>query len=225
MKVSIIIPVYREEQNINNTINHIYNTQSGDFEIIVSDSEPNQSTLKVIEKTEVIKVVSEKGRAKQMNKGVVQSQGEILLFLHADTILPDNAVEEINKIIEQDNYMAGAFDFKINSTKTIFRIIEKISSLRSRITRLPYGDQAIFIRKYYFLSIGKYKEYPLMEDVELMQKIKKDKKDIFIINTPVITSPRRWEKEGVIYCTLRNWSLIIMYFLGVSPEKLVNLYK
>ena len=113
----------------------------------------------------------------------------------------------------------------IQSGRRVFRLIETGASLRSRITRVPYGDQAIFIRKDYFESIGGFSEIPLMEDVELMRRIKKGGGRIFIIPQKVMTSPRRWEKEGIVYCTLRNWTLITLYFLGVPPEKLTAFYK
>ncbi len=224
MKISVIIPVYKEENSINKTIENLF-MQSIDIEIIVSDSEENVSTLKVINDNRIKKIQSTKGRSLQMNEGSKHATGDILLFLHADTLLPDKAFDKIIEIMSNKNIIAGAFNLGINSQKKIFRLIEKISSFRSKITKIPYGDQAIFINKNYFESTGRYKEYPLMEEVELMQRIKKDQKKIFIINEKVQTSARRWEKEGVIYCTLRNWLLIVSYFLGVSPSKLIKFYR
>ena len=121
-------------------------------------------------------------------------------------------------------YVGGAFDLKIGSDRFIFKIIGNLASLRSRLTRIPYGDQAIFIRRDYFRTIGGYKDVPLMEDVELMQRIKRQGDKIFILKEKVITSPRRWEREGVLYCTLRNWIITILYFIGVSPDRLVKFY-
>ncbi|MGD0283471.1 MAG: glycosyl transferase family 2, partial [Dissulfurispiraceae bacterium] len=91
--------------------------------------------------------------------------------------------------------------------------------------RIPYGDQAIFIWKEYFHAAGGFREIPIMEDVELMRRIKKTGDKIYIIPEKVKTSPRRWEKEGIVYCTLRNWTLITLYFAGMPPEKLVKFYK
>lgn len=225
MKISIIIPVYKEENNINKTIENIYKTQNNiDFEIIVSDSEQNQSTLNAITNKNIIKVVSNKGRAKQMNTGSFYANGDILLFLHADTILSVDSLVKIEKVINS-GFLAGAFDLKIDSNKFIFRIIERVSSIRSRLTKIPYGDQGIFIKKDIFDRLGKFKEIPLMEEVELMITLKKKNHRIFIINSPIITSARRWKKEGIIYCTLRNWLLITLYLLGVSPNQLVKFYK
>jgi hypothetical protein len=100
-----------------------------------------------------------------------------------------------------------------------------MASLRSRITRIPFGDQAIFIRKAYFQKLGGFKDIPLMEDLEIMQRIKKKGDKICIIRCKVLTSPRRWEKEGILRCTLRNWLLQVLYFFGVPPYKLAKWYK
>jgi rSAM/selenodomain-associated transferase 2 len=160
-----------------------------------------------------------------MNVGASAAKGEILIFLHADTELPMHALKKVQSFTERREYVGGAFDLGIKSDKFIFRMIGTLSSLRSRLNRIPFGDQAIFIRSEYFNQIGGYKEIPLMEDVELMRRIKKSKKKIWIFYDRVMTSPRRWEEEGVIYCTLRNWVIQTLYFLGVSPYKLANFYK
>jgi hypothetical protein len=127
--------------------------------------------------------------------------------------------------MERSGYVGGAFDLGIKSNKLIFRLIGKLASWRSRLNRIPFGDQAIFIRREYFNRMGGYKEIPIMEDAELMRRIKKSGNQIWIFPERVMTSPRRWEKEGVIYCTLRNWTLQVLYFLGVSPDKLATFYK
>ncbi len=182
------------------------------------------STLKLIEAKSIIKAKSEKGRSRQMNKGVSLSSGTILLFLHADTILPTKALEEIRNILKNKNIKAGAFDLSFKSNKTSLNIIAKIASWRSRITKIPYGDQAIFIRKNIFEDIGKYEDIPIMEDVNIMQKLKKNNYKINISNKKVITSSRKWDNKGVIYTTLRNWILISLYYLKVDPKKLVKFY-
>jgi rSAM/selenodomain-associated transferase 2 len=195
------------------------------FEIIVVDGDRERDTLKAIQSNRVIKIFSERGRAKQMNAGASIAKGEILIFLHADTELPTHALKKIESVIEKRGYTAGAFDLGIQSKKLIFKVIAFLGSLRSRLNRIPYGDQAIFLRREYFNKIGGYKEIPLMEDVELMRRIKRSGKKIWILYDRVMTSPRRWEKEGLIYCILRNWVLQALYFLGVSPHKLVNFYR
>jgi rSAM/selenodomain-associated transferase 2 len=181
--------------------------------------------LKAIHSNHVIKISSETGRAKQMNAGASVAHGEILIFLHADTELPLYALKRIGSLIEQRNYVGGAFDLGIRSNKFVYRVIGVLSSVRSRLNRIPFGDQSIFIRREYFHRIGGYKEIPLMEDVELMRRIKKSGDKIQIFYDRVMTSPRRWEKEGVVYCTLRDWTLQILYFLGIAPDRLAKFYK
>lgn len=224
-KISIIIPVLNEQKTINETIEKIYASNKVVFEIIVVDCDPKGSTIESVKKSNVIKLISQRGRAKQMNAGAKKASGKILLFLHSDTELPNDALNKISTLFNTANYVAGAFDLEINDKKTIFRIIEKVASFRSRLTSIPYGDQAIFVDKDYFKKIGGFSDIPLMEDVELMQRIKKLKGKIHIFKETVKTSSRRWQKEGVFYCTIRNWFLICFYYLGVSPEKLVRFYK
>jgi rSAM/selenodomain-associated transferase 2 len=196
-----------------------------DLEIIVVDGAQEKDTLKAIRSNRAIKISSEKGRAKQMNSGASVARGEVLIFLHADTELPIHALKKIDSLLERREYVGGAFDLGIKSDKWIFKVIGKLASWRSRFNKVPFGDQAIFIRREYFNRIGGYKEIPLMEDVELMRRIKKSGDKIEIFHDRVMTSPRRWEREGVIYCTLRNWILQTLYFLGVSPHKLIQFYK
>jgi rSAM/selenodomain-associated transferase 2 len=160
-----------------------------------------------------------------MNCGAVLASGEVLLFLHADTLLPDDSLARVKAAMADDRYVAGAFDLGIHTERRIFRVTEKYVALRTRLTRVPFGDQAIFVRKDYFNSIGGYKDIPLMEDVELMRRIRKRGDKICIIPEKVMTSARRWEREGILYCTLRNWALQLSYALGVPPERLVKYYK
>jgi rSAM/selenodomain-associated transferase 2 len=226
VKFSIIVPAFGEGDRINDLIEFLNRLDvDKNLEIIVVDGSQDKDTLGAIQCNPVIKVSSEKGRAKQMNAGALNAKGEILIFLHADTELPIQALKEIDSLMERREYVGGAFDLGIKSDRLIFKVIGTLSSLRSRLNRIPFGDQAIFIRKEYFDQIGGYKEIPLMEDVELMRRIKKSKDKIWIFHDRVMTSPRRWQKEGVIYCTLRDWTLQALYFFGVSPYHLVKYYK
>jgi rSAM/selenodomain-associated transferase 2 len=226
IKFSIIVPVFHEGERINQLIEYLngLDAERG-LEIIVVDGAQEKDTLKAIHSNRAIKISSEKGRAKQMNLGASVARGEVLIFLHADTELPPLALKKIDFLMERGDYVGGAFDLRIKSDKFIFKVIGSLSSLRSRLNRIPFGDQAIFIRREFFNTIGGYKEIPLMEDVELMRRIKKSGNRIWIFYDRVMTSPRRWEKEGVVYCILRNWTLQTLYFLGISPHKLIHFYK
>jgi rSAM/selenodomain-associated transferase 2 len=223
---SVIIPVLKEETVINSVINQLRSLErNGETEIIIVDGDPDTGTLRALSCGDVKKIKSPRGRARQMNEGVGVARGNILLFLHADTELPHDALKLITTAMQGKQYVAGAFDLGIKSERLIFRIIESIASLRSRITSIPFGDQAIFMRRDYFDKIGGYKDIPIMEDVEIMGRIKRLGDRIIIIKQKVITSPRRWEKEGVVGCTLRNWLLQILYLLRIPPDTLSKLYR
>jgi rSAM/selenodomain-associated transferase 2 len=223
---SIIIPVLKEEAIINSVISRLQNLDGNEeTEIIVVDGDPEAGTLRAISSDDVRKIKSPRGRARQMNEGAGVARGNILVFLHADTELPSDALRLISTAILEKRNVAGAFDLGIKSERFVFRIIESVASLRSRITGIPFGDQAIFIRKDYFDKIGGYKDIPIMEDVEIMGRIKRLSGRIIITRQRVRTSPRRWEKETIIGCTLRNWLLQVLYVLHVSPDKLSKLYR
>jgi rSAM/selenodomain-associated transferase 2 len=226
IRFSIIVPVFHEKENIGSLIdclNHLDSNQLS--EIIVVDGALEKDTLAAIHRNQVVKISSERGRAKQMNAGASVARGEILIFLHADTELPLQALQKIHSLMEQREYVGGAFDLGIKSDRLIFGVIGTLASWRSRLNRIPFGDQAIFIRRDYFNRIGGYAEIPLMEDMELMRRIKKSGDKIWIFHDRVITSPRRWQSEGVVYCTFRNWTLQALYFLGVPPHQLAKYYK
>jgi len=226
MKLSLIIPALNEAHIINSAIDSIFRQKHGaDIEIIVVDGDPSKSTLNAIRDTRVMKISSPPGRGLQMNKGAMAAQGDILLFLHSDTILPQNGISKVINTLKDKRLSGGAFDLSISARGLCFRIIEKTASLRSRFTRIPYGDQGIFIRKIFFSKIDGYKEIPIMEDVELMGRVKKKKGKIKFLNPGVSTSPRRWQKEGIIYCTIRNRVLLILYYMGVSPFILGRFYR
>ena len=219
MKLSVIIPVYREQERINDTLADIMS--KAECEIVVSDTE--NDTVKNIKYKEVIKISSTKGRALQMNTGAEKASGDVFLFLHADTILPDGFYDEIKHALK--NHSHGAFRLEINDPSPIFRMIEWGANLRNKLTKCPYGDQALFCTREAFESVGGYTEIPLMEDVRLMQDMKKKGYKVYLSELSVKTSPRRWKSEGFLYTMLRNWVLISLYYMGVSPKTLKKYYK
>ena len=226
VKFSIIVPALHESNMINSLVEHLEGMElSRDAEIIVVDGNPNGDTIQAIGSDKVKKMVAPKGRARQMNAGASVAEGEILVFLHADTELPRNALRRIHSTISQGQYVGGAFQLGIDSHKLEFKILARWASIRCRLTGIPYGDQAIFIRSGYFKLLGGYKDIPLMEDVELMRRIRRRGDKICIVPEQVRTSPRRWEQEGFVYVNVRNAFLFCSYMLGVSPEKLASFYK
>lgn len=229
LALSIIIPVLYEAERIQNCLANVaYLAGDLNLEVIVVDGDPQSSTLNHLPSLypHVLKGIQAlKGRGTQMNAGVKIAQGQVLLFLHADTDLPDQAFQDIIRICTQAPCVGGAFDLAIASPRWSLRLIGKAASWRSRLTRIPYGDQAIFIRKDVFEQVQGYPDIPLMEDVALMQRLKQQGHPIQILSNTVKVSARRWEKEGILCCTFRNWSLILLYFLGVAPETLARWYR
>ncbi len=225
MDISVIIPALNEAAVINGMVAHVRGIEpAAGAEIVVVDGDAAGSTIRTVRDERVVTAVSEAGRAKQMNRGAALATGDVLLFLHADTLLPRNAFALVNKALEDGQAVGGAFDLGIGSGRRIFRITERYVALRTRLTRVPFGDQAIFLRRTYFREVGGFKPLPIMEDVELMTRVRKRGDRIRIVPEKVSTSPRRWEREGVLYATFRNWMLQVLYALGVPPERLARLY-
>lgn len=227
-RFSLIIPVLNESAAINDTVRHLQCLTDAprlSAEIIVVDGDPQGKTIAAIKDDQVITAVERAGRGCQMNRGAALAGGEILVFVHADTRLPDDGLTLMDAACGHPARGAGAFNLAIDSARPVFRLIEKTASLRSRLTGIPYGDQAFFFAANYFREIGGFPDIPLMEDVEIMRRIKKRGDRIVFIDRTVRTSARRWEKEGVLKCTLRNWCLISLYLAGVSPGKLAGFYR
>ena len=225
--ISVIIPVYGEAARINRTIEKLKTSVARmlwAIEIIVVDGDPEKSTLQAIKDPDAIKTASPAGRGVQMNHGARIATADLLLFLHADTVLPANAPQTILDVCRDKGVAAGAFDLAIGDDHPAFRIIEKGATLRSRITRIPFGDQAVFFKSECFWALGGYKPIALMEDVEIMLRLRKKGYKIRFISDPAVTSARRWKKEGMVYTTLRNWILQLLFYAGVRPEKLKAYY-
>jgi uncharacterized protein len=226
-KLSVIVPVLHEGDRIGPCLNHLAQiAEDIPYEAIVSDGDPQGSTLNAIPpKYTCVKVRSPIGRGSQLNAGARVAQGKVLLFLHVDTCLPARALHQVLETCEQQAWVGGAFDLVIASPRLSLKVIAKVASWRSRLTRIPYGDQAIFLRRDIFEQMQGYPDIPIMEDVALMQCLRHHGYAIEILSSAVTVSPRRWEKEGILRCTLRNWSLITMYFLGVQPQSLARWYR
>jgi len=227
--VSIIVPAYLEGSELAKLIRSLL--RNHDFkELIVVDVGSDKLTAEFGVSSQEAEVDREKfkfittdrtGRGYQMNVGASQATGDILLFLHADTILPANAVTLIQQAAE--NCRWGRFKVKIDATGFIFRIIESFMNWRSMITSIATGDQAIFIYRMDFEKLNGYSEIPLMEDIELSRRLKKISCPNFI-DSPVVTSARRWRQNGVGKTILLMWSLRFLYWIGVGPNHLAKLY-
>ncbi|KZL50279.1 glycosyltransferase [Nodularia spumigena CENA596] len=221
-KISIIIPTFNEAANLENAI---ASTQpSTNVELIVVDGGSQDDTVSIAQSLGVKVISSPPGRAVQMNAGAMAARGDILLFLHADTRLPAGFDSMVRSALQQPQTVAGAFSLRIDADYWALRWVEKGVNWRSHFYQMPYGDQAIFLTTEIFQKIGNFPNLPIMEDFELIRRLKRTGK-IPIIPVPVITSARRWLKKGVFQTTLLNQIVITAYFLGVSPERIRSWYR
>ena len=227
-ELSIIIPVLHEEAQISFCLDHLARI-AGDirYEVVVVDGDAEGSTLKGIGErySDVVQVYSRPGRGTQLNAGAQVARGDILVFLHVDTVLPDLALHQVLETCWHPSWVGGAFDFVIASERLSLKVIGAVASWRSRLTRIPYGDQAIFLERKVFEQVQGFPDIPIMEDVALMQTLRRCGMRIRILSAAVKVSPRRWEKEGVLRCTLRNWTLMVLYSCGVHPRVLARWYR
>jgi rSAM/selenodomain-associated transferase 2 len=227
-KISIIIPVLNESKTIAKTL--ASTDASTNIEVIVVDGGSVDGTLELVRSMGAIAISSAAGRAVQMNAGAVIATGDILLFLHADTQLPPDFDTMIRMAMASSPpagrqvAIAGAFRLQIDAPGSGFRSIERGVNWRSRFLQLPYGDQAIFLKSATFDRLGGFLELPIMEDFDLMCRLKRWGR-ITIISIPVITSARRWLKHGILKTTLINQIVIVAYLLGISPQRLMHWYR
>ena len=222
LKISVIIPVLNEAANLGKTLAKAQHNR--DVEIIVVDGGSEDDTVKIAKKHGVKVMISpQPGRSFQMNFGAQKATGNILLFLHGDTILPEGYGQKIIAAFTKPKTIAGAFELAIDGEKLSLRLVEKAVNWRSRLLSLPYGDQGIFVKASVFWELGGFPNLPIMEDFIFIRQLKSLGK-ITIIPNPVITSGRRWQKLGVWKTTLLNQGIVMGYWLGVSPERLARWY-
>ncbi|MDH3975598.1 MAG: TIGR04283 family arsenosugar biosynthesis glycosyltransferase [Deltaproteobacteria bacterium] len=220
--ISVVIPALNEEGSIEATLEAAKNAAT--VEVIVADGGSSDNTAEICRSCGVRVINSPPGRGPQMNAGAKASKGDIILFLHADTLLPSGYDGTVRAALIDKNTVGGTFSFALSRSSRVFSLITFMVNLRSKLMGLPYGDQAIFVRRSEFEKLGGFNPVPIMEDVAFIRALKKLGK-IKIVDDAVITSSRRWEKEGWLKTTVRNQVLLYLYLLGVSPERLYRFYK
>lgn len=219
LSVSIIIPVFNEADHIVAHLKRLKKVVADiPAEIIVVDGGSEDATLALATPYVDHAITATKGRAKQMNAGAKLATNDCLLFLHIDTLLPDQAFNFLTTPVQW-----GFYKVKLSGRSWCFRVIEKMMVWRSSLTRIATGDQCIFVNNELFTSIDGYADIPLMEDVELCKRLRKIAQPI-ITHTSVTTSSRRWERKGILRTVWLMWCLRAQYFLGVSPDVLVKKY-
>lgn len=221
MSLSIILPVLNESLSIAKHLDLLRQRVGDQGEIIVVDGGSDDNTVALATPfANAVIVAKQKSRAVQMNEGAAIAQGELLLFLHSDTRLP----EKVLSLLPSDpSDQWGFFTVALSGRPWPFRLIETMINLRSRATAVATGDQCLFIRRDCFRQLKGFAAIPLMEDVELCKRLRQQFSPR-VITTPVVTSSRRWEKRGIISTVLLMWRLRLAYFLGVAPQRLAKHY-
>lgn len=219
--VSVIIPTLNEEESLIACLKRLRGT--GIEECIVVDGGSSDATKELALSFGARTLTTPGGRAVQCNAGAALARGRVLCFLHADTRLPTEWRTQILDVIDRQGHSGGAFRFGLKGARPAWRIIEAGVNWRSRWLKLPYGDQALFVRREVFASLGGFKPMPFMEDVDFVFRLKRVG-SLGLAPSRVETSPRKWERDGVLSTTFRNFSVLTGYVLGIRPSVLYGWY-
>ena len=222
MKLSFIIPTLNEETCIRSCLEPLQRFRKPGHEIILVDGGSTDGTLEVVRPLVDKIILSERGRARQMNAGAEIAGGEVLLFVHADTVL-NMEIEVLLKEKIHSQRTWGRFDIRLSGSQSLLRVIEYFMNLRSRMTGIATGDQVLFITRPLFLECGGFSDIPIMEDIEFSSRLKRVCRPL-CMRARVITSSRRWEQYGILRTVLKMWWLRLGYFFGTDPEKLARRY-
>lgn len=223
LSLSVIVPVWMEASGIVATLEALAPLRSAGHEVLVVDADSEDGTAGLARPLCDKVVDSGKGRALQMNAGAAVARGDLLLFLHADTRLPADALEQLQAFVRSGQAW-GRFDVRLSGDRRLFRMIAWFMNGRSRLTGICTGDQAMFVRRDVFEALGGFRPIPLMEDVELCRRLCLVSRP-FCISSPVITDSRRWEKLGPWRTIFLMWQLRWRYWRGESPESLAQAYR
>lgn len=218
--ISVIIPILNEARLLEKTLVQLQ-SELGAHELIIVDGGSTDSSVRIAEKYGKV-VRSACGRAKQLNTGAAVATGDILIFLHVDIWLESGAFAAVATALAS-GYVGGGFRQKIDGKCVLYRLIEIAGNIRGRYLSVFYGDSGIFLARTDFEKIGGFPEVPILEEMEFSKRLRQLGKPTLL--TPCIhISARRWEASGIVRTTLNNWLITLLYFFGVSPEKLARLY-
>jgi rSAM/selenodomain-associated transferase 2 len=220
-RLTIVVPVLNEAAIIVGALLALKPLRARGAEVIVADGGSRDGTAALAESLADRVITVARGRGAPMNEGAALGSGEALLFLHADTALPDNADLLIDAALTQRAW--GRFDLRIAGRHPLLAIVARMINWRSRLTGIATGDQAIFVTREAFYTVGGFPDLPLMEDIAISHRLKRLSRP-FCIATPVVTSGRRWETNGVVSTILLMWRLRLAYYRGVAPELLAQRY-
>jgi rSAM/selenodomain-associated transferase 2 len=220
-RLTIVVPVLDEAAIVIDALQALAPLRARGAEVIVVDGGSSDGTPRLAQCFAERVIVAPRGRGAPMNAGAALGTGDALLFLHADTALPENADRLIAEALGLRAW--GRFDLRIAGRHPLLAVVARMINWRSRLTGIATGDQAIFVRRQAFLSVGGFPDYPLMEDIAISRRLKALCRP-FCIGVPVVTSGRRWEHYGVLRTIVLMWRLRLAYYLGVAPARLASRY-
>ena len=221
--ISIVLPILNEEAHIAACLRALRPLRDQDCELIVVDGGSRDRSVALAEPLADRVVVGPKGRAAQMKAGAQQASGDILWFLHADSQPSLDAARLIRAALAKSECCWGRFDVRLSGHQPLLRVVEWLMNARSRLTGIATGDQGIFVRRSLFEQIGGYPSIALMEDIALSRLLKRRGRPA-CLRQRVLTSSRRWERDGIPRTILLMWRLRLAYFLGADPDKLARIY-
>lgn len=221
-RLSIVIPTLNEAAVIVGTLEALWPLRAAGHEIIVVDAGDDATAVLAAPLADRV-VRSPRGRAVQMNRGAAAARGEVLLFLHVDTRLPDGAAALVLDGLKRSGRRWGRFDVRLSGRHPLLRLVERAMSIRSRLTGIATGDQAIFVERALFERVGGFPEIALMEDIALSRRLNREGRPL-CLNDRVVTSSRRWDRDGVLRTILLMWWLRLRYFFGSDPVDLARAY-
>jgi rSAM/selenodomain-associated transferase 2 len=223
-KLSIIIPIYNESEQLAELFDHLEPYRERGHQIIFVDGQSDDNSVELVDQAGYLVIPSERSRAGQMNTGARKATEDVLLFLHADTRLPENADQLIGSALANTRYVWGRFDAQITGNHLLLPVVATMMNARSRLSGIATGDQGIFVRRTVFENLGGYASQPLMEDIELSRRLLTLAKPQYL-RQKVTTSGRRWVLRGVCKTILLMWYLRFLYWRGVDPKILVGKYR
>lgn len=221
-RFSIVVPVLDEARGIAATLAPLQAARQANAEVIVVDGGSRDATCALARPLADAVLQAPRGRAAQMNAGAAAAKGEILVFLHADTTLPSNALEAIGAAIDGGREW-GRFDVTIAGSHPMLTVVSMLMNARSRWSGIATGDQAIFVRRDTFFAMGGFPQIPLMEDVALSRALRRVSRPAALADR-VVTSGRRWERRGIYRTIVLMWRLRAAYALGADPHRLARRY-
>jgi rSAM/selenodomain-associated transferase 2 len=222
-RLSVIVPVLNEANGIAAALAALAPLRERGAEMIVADGGSQDDTVALATPLADRVIAAPRGRAAQMNAGAAVATGDVLLFLHGDTQLPPDADRLITQGLEQSNRVWGRFDVRIDGTRFLLPVIAAMMNARSKLTGIATGDQAMFVSREAFQSVGGFPDLPLMEDIALSKRLKRLGPPL-CLRERVATSGRRWERHGVTRTIMLMWRLRLAYWLGADPAELARQY-